>query len=143
MKLDLQKSLCRKDAKTIVSRDKKHPKIQHILQNEGSQYKVYQFQIDGDVVTDRTVKKCDYLVKAESRTDRKAYFIELKGRDIDQALKQVDSTIEMFQSELKGYKILRRIITSKVPGIQGSKARDLMRKYKELIIRCSKYEENI
>ena len=45
---------------------------------------------------------------------KKAYFIELKGSNIDEAIPQLESAEVMFRAELSGYIILYRIVCSKV-----------------------------
>ena len=58
------------------------------------------------------------------------------------AMEQIESTQEMFRSELKGYTMYFRIIASKVPAIYGSDERKVKRK-KNLIIKSSQFQDDI
>lgn len=54
------------------------------------------YQVDGTIITDGN--KCDYLVLAKQdedaqKNDWKAIFIELKGTDVEHALKQLDASM--------------------------------------------------
>lgn len=66
-------SLCSKNAKQIVSRDKGNP--QYHKANNVSNSEVTHYQIDGKVI--KTGDRCDYLLMNE--TSKTAYLIELKG----------------------------------------------------------------
>lgn len=69
-------SLCGKNAKQIVSRDKGNP--QYHKANNVSNSEVTHYQIDGEVI--KTGDRCDYLLMNE--TSKTAFLIELKGSDL-------------------------------------------------------------
>ena len=76
-------SLCSKNAKQIVSRDKGNP--QYHKANNVSNSEVTHYQIDGKVI--KTGDRCDYLLMNE--TSKTAYLIELKGSDLVKAASQL------------------------------------------------------
>jgi len=72
---------------------------------------VIQVKIDGEVCTDNTTRKCDYLIT--NKDERNEIFIELKGKNISHAIDQIEESIKMFGE----YKENRRayIVCTKVP----------------------------
>ena len=86
-------SLCGKNAKQIVSRDKGNP----------------QYQIDGEVI--KTGDRCDYLLMNE--TSKTAYLIELKGSDLVKAASQLEATENALRSQLVEYQLQYRIVANK------------------------------
>ena len=55
--------------------------------------------------------KCDYLLIDD--TCKIAYFIELKGSDLNRAIDQIENTICHIKNKLKNYEIRIRIILSR------------------------------
>ena len=47
------------------------------MNNRGKAY-VRQYKIDGDVISDPQIVKCDYLVLNDNDNEKAAFFIELK-----------------------------------------------------------------
>ena len=88
-------SLCGKNAKQIVSRDKGNP--QYHKANNVSNSEVTHYQIDGKVI--KTGDRCDYLLMNE--TSKTAYLIELKG------------TENALRSQLVEYQLQYRIVANK------------------------------
>ncbi len=70
---------------------------------------VRQYQVDGGVFPkgDSPVR-CDWLLLND--TEKRAYYIELKGSDIQKATEQIEETIQALSPELPGYTEYRRII---------------------------------
>jgi hypothetical protein len=64
---------------------------------------VERIRIDGCVIPDNTVKKCDYLVLCGGI--KKAVFVELKGTDVITAIEQLSATLdnETVKKPLKAY----------------------------------------
>ena len=91
-------SLCSKNAKQIVSRDKGNP-----------QYHKANNQIDGKVI--KTGDRCDYLLMNE--TSKTAYLIELKGSDLVKAASQLEATENALRSQLVEYQLQYRIVANK------------------------------
>ena len=87
-------SLCSKNAKQIVSRDKGNP--QYHKANNVSNSEVTHYQIDGKVI--KTGDRCDYLLMNE--TSKTAYLIELKGSDLVKAASQLEATENALRSQL-------------------------------------------
>jgi len=79
-------------------------------------------------------KKCDYLLIDD--TCRIAYFIELKGSDINQAIDQIENTICHIENKLKNYEIRIRIILSRtnITALESSK----VKKFKMYINKLNK-----
>jgi rRNA maturation protein Rpf1 len=101
------KSLCQKTAKTIVSQDSGTSCI-HIANNIERSF-VTHYKIDGEVITEGM--RCDFLLINEDK--RIAYLIELKGRDLTKAAKQLLKTEETLKYQLQSYSLRYRIIASK------------------------------
>lgn len=60
---------------------------------------------------------------------KNAYFIELKGGNIDEAVPQLEAGYQLFRSELTGYKFYFRIVPSKVRTLDLQKNK--FRKFKD------------
>ena len=101
------KSKCEKRQPIIVSGEKSK---KHIAINNDKNL-VRQFKIDNDVIKDN-IKKCDYLVLNDDK--QTAYFVELKGTDVDGAILQIENMIKKFGERLErnSYEIKRRIVFS-------------------------------
>lgn len=63
---------------------------------------VDKYKIDGYFDSDKSHKKCDYLFiyyDNNNKNNRTIIFVELKGKDIEHAIKQLDATISTFDKE--------------------------------------------
>jgi hypothetical protein len=60
--------------------------------SNGSGETVAKIKIDGCVITDKAVKKCDYLLLCTER--EKAVFVELKGNKVATAIEQLSATLD-------------------------------------------------
>ena len=100
MLLTIDKSLCEIRQKTIVSKDQRSSR-KHCARNLQQKYNVRHYKLDGK------------LISQINDTVKRAYFIELKGRHIEDAISQLESGYNLFRSELKGYEIHLRIVPSK------------------------------
>ncbi len=108
MLLTVEKSHCEERQKIIVSRDNGTSR-EHRAKNLEQKYCVRHYKLDGEVVVQQ--KCCDFLLVNDTR--RQAYFIELKGRNIDEAVPQLENAVKICRQELKGYEIYYRIVSSK------------------------------
>lgn len=81
MLLTPERTLCEKNQSVIVSKDK-GSQVQHRAINPERIYEMRHYKLDGDLV--KQEKCCDFLLVND--TKRKAYFIELKGGNIDEAV---------------------------------------------------------
>lgn len=109
MLLTKEKSLCKERQSIIVSKDKGTPRAHNAI-NEAGKNLVRHYKLDGDLVKQQ--KCCDYLLVND--TLKNAYFIELKGRNIDEAVLQLKSGAQLCKSELPNYTFYYRIVASKV-----------------------------
>ena len=124
MLLTLEKSLCEKNQAIVTSRDKGNQR-KHRAINPKREFELRQYKLDGDLV--KQEKCCDYLLLNDSR--KKAYLIELKGGNIDEAVEQLKAGEQKCKNELTGYNFFYRIVCSKARthDIKGNK----FRKFKE------------
>ena len=109
MRLTQDRSLCETHQKIIVSKDHGTSRT-HRADNTRKRYAVRQYKLDGDIISDK--KCCDFLLLNDTLKD--AYFIELKGGNVDEAIPQLESGLKEFQAELKEYPYYFRAIPSKV-----------------------------
>ena len=109
MMLTPEKSLCEPYQKTIISKDKGTPR-RHCADNPQQRYHVRHYKLDGQIASQQ--RCCDFLLTNDSL--KKAYFIELKGGNIDEAVGQLEEGYKMFHLELTGYEFCFRIVASKV-----------------------------
>lgn len=138
--LEKAQSLCSKKQKIIVSKDNKNSR-KHIAVNS-AQNLVGQYRLDGDVIKQETA--CDFLVLNDDK--KVAYFIELKGSDVNKAAKQINSSIEKLKKKLEGYTIYCRIVCTKVRtnNIKGTDYRKLKEKYhNKVLCRENELKEDI
>jgi hypothetical protein len=101
---------------------------------------VEKIKIDGGIITDKTVKKCDYLV---SCLDIKmAIFVELKGNKVMVAIEQLSATLDntAIKTAIEGYTknayavVARGALVPKVnTGIQHKQ--ESFRKWKNCILK--------
>lgn len=79
----------------------------HIGRNVDKSY-VRQYRVDKEIYgTTSREPRCDYLLLNDDK--RTAYFIELKGSDIERAIEQIDHSVSEISPSL-GYVVFRRIV---------------------------------
>lgn len=100
-------SLCDKNARQIVSQDKRN--LQYHKGNNIENAYVTHYKIDGVVIT--TGSRCDFILFNEDK--RTAYLIELKGSDLVKAAEQLAATEINLREELLGYSLQYRIVANK------------------------------
>ena len=134
-------SHCKKDQKVIVSKENQN---EHILHNNYG-YMVFQYRVDGEIVKDGKDERCDYIVEAQKISDLLAYFIELKGSDLNKALDQIEAAIYMLDDRLRGYKVLPRVVIHRAATheIQGTRYRRFKKCFPDLVVKCKRLEEVI
>lgn len=72
---------------------------------------VCKIQLDGCVLNDSSLLKCDYLfLSCETSA---AFFVELKGSDILHAIDQIEKSIEQIGKDIAATRINARIVLSK------------------------------
>jgi hypothetical protein len=82
--------------------------------NNKSHHNVAKIKIDGGLLSDLTIKKCDWLLV--NWDNGISYFIELKGCDFSKAITQIKSTLDVLLSSLCKLKVIIinvRIVTTK------------------------------
>jgi hypothetical protein len=133
------KSRCEPNQRMIVSSEKgcTH-RANNVLLSA-----VRHFQIDGDVVRDPQILKCDYLLLNDDV--KTAYFIELKGSDIQHAIEQLECTLRIFKHELFEYRALFRVVykTGSTHSVRSSAVTEWKKKHRDAVIKQSQYEEDI
>ena len=114
----------------------------HIGRNV-SGHEIRQFKIDGEVIAKNAdTARCDYLLLNDEA--KRAYYIELKGSDLEKAIQQIEATVQMFQTSLPGYTTYKRIIYfSGTTDIKGSAVQRWKAKHPTAIIRRRLYSEAI
>lgn len=125
MLLTLQNSLCEKNQAIVVSKDKGAQR-EHRVNNPQRKFDLRHYKLDGVLI--QQTKCCDFLLVNDSR--KKAYLIELKGRNIDDAVDQLEAGEEKCKAELEGYTFFYRIVCSKAKThkIQNNKFRKFREK---------------
>lgn len=112
---------CNKVVKLKEPREKRIYKLHNDTEKE-----IVVYKIDGGLINDTSVLKCDNGIYTE---DDWLFLIELKGKDLEHALEQINSTIDILlkQKNIKPKKLNVRIVVSKVniPKILESKEKKL------------------
>lgn len=101
-------SLCEKNQAIVVSRDRGAQR-EHRADNPQRKFDLRHYKLDGVLIQQTTC--CDYLLVNDSR--KKAYLIELKGENINDAVDQLEAGEQKCKEELKGYRFFYRIVCSK------------------------------
>lgn len=111
-------------SKEVVLRESGENRTYRLHNKSGKEIVVYK--IDGGLINNDDVLKCDNGIYVE---DDLLFLIELKGRDLNHALDQINSTIDILlkQSHVKIGKLNARIVVSRVsvPRITASKENKL------------------
>lgn len=99
-------------SKNVPIYEPKEKREYRLLNKKAKEIVIYK--IDGGLVKGNSCLKCDYAIYTE---DNWLFLIELKGTDIDHALKQLNSTIDILLKRpcIKVKELKIRIVLSKVP----------------------------
>ncbi|PCJ15141.1 MAG: hypothetical protein COB02_18285 [Candidatus Cloacimonadota bacterium] len=97
-----------------------------IIKNE-SRYTIRKIKVDGCLIDDVKTKKCDYLFEIEDE-DLQVFYVELKGCRVDDAIFQIEATIELLSLRHKNNKKSCYIVASSSPKV-GPKRQILMKKF--------------
>ena len=79
------------------------------IENESRSYLIKLRLIEGN-----SIRKCDYLIL--NCTAQNAYFIELKGQNLGDAVIQIESTLNSLGIRLSSFKFYCRIVQTRVIG---------------------------
>lgn len=133
-------SQCKIHQSVVVSGEK--GKCHRVENNSGSP--IYQYPIDGGIICNTNTKKCDYIVEV-TKDKPIAFIIELKGSHLNEAIQQIESTINHFKSKLQNYDIRPRIISKRVitHSVKNSEHRNFQHKYKKAICRNREYTDTV
>lgn len=101
-------SLKSKDPIIVVSENRSRFEVINTARKE-----VSKIQVDGCLI-DSKLEKCDWLIAVE-KPEKKAYYIELKGCDLDKAISQLKATIEHTKARFREFKRECYAVTSRVP----------------------------
>jgi hypothetical protein len=101
----------------------------YLLDNGRDRYLIRKVKLDGCVAVPVGNKQCDFLFSVDAQQSNRVFFVELKGGDVLQALKQINDTIDFMRLEFAGYRIDARIVSSKgVPYAESRHYKRLLRK---------------
>lgn len=121
----------------IIKCDENH--IQYVLYNKNALL-ILKCHFDGGAVKGGEIKRCDYIVSVP--TQKRIYFIELKGKSINHACEQILASIDHLSVIKNLYKVYTRIVCSSVPKISSPKELILKKQY-NLEIKSKYLEENL
>lgn len=82
------------------------------LKND-SEFQIRKVKINYCLAQSLNEKRCDYLLSADKINKPVAFFIELKGGDLIQAVKQLYDSIVYLKAEFENYIINARIVGSR------------------------------
>ena len=139
MIFEKSKSLCNVKQKIIVCEENRQKYIANNVNNN----RVFKYNIDGDILPSGSSQlRCDFLV--ENETKKNAYLIELKGKNVEHAIDQINATVRCFKAQLCGYTVFPRIVYRRnTHGVRSSKANAFRIKYPKSRIETNVIEENI
>ena len=95
--------------KTIVVRDSGNKQEYRVTNDNGKE--ICKIKVDDCLIKEG--ERCDYLIL--SCEDKSAFFVELKGHDLQKALGQIDSSLTKLITEIKEFKIYARIVLNRNP----------------------------
>lgn len=102
---------------TTASKNKiiplKENKSSLVIKNP-KEYRVNKIQVDGCLIGEGE-EKCDWLIEFDMEEVGHAYFVELKGCDLDKAVSQIESTIRKTKSVYARHEKKAFIVCSRVP----------------------------
>ncbi|AEI47495.1 hypothetical protein [Runella slithyformis] len=85
------------------------------LENPNQRW-VVKLKVDGCLIPSDSQKKCDFLFLAcEKEGGKTAYFVELKGGNLGDAIEQIQSAIEILYPKLTDFSFRCRIVQTKTP----------------------------
>jgi hypothetical protein len=101
-----------------------------LINNSGSKFSVYK--VDGCLIKENNEQKCDHLIVIHKDQHGIAYFIELKGTGLSDAINQLMNSITLLYKSINEHKIYARIVGKRVtPNIKSrrSKLDELLKKF--------------
>lgn len=101
-------SLKVKDPKIVIAENKSRFE----LSNPG-RLEVFKIQVDGCLLP-QNLEKCDWMFATE-KPHKKAYYIELKGCDLDKAISQLKSTLNHTKEKFSDFDRECFAVTTRIP----------------------------
>jgi hypothetical protein len=106
--------------------------------NNPNRKTICKVRVDNCLITDQTIKKCDFLFSIQE--DNKYYLVELKGKAIDIAIEQIVSTFDIINLKIKAaaQNYTGIIVSSAVPKAANQKFKNFQDKIyrdKKLLIK--------
>ena len=93
-----------------------------LINDSGFKFVVYK--VDSCLIKDNNEKKCDYLFIIDDKQECLAFFVELKGTGLTNAIHQILNSIDILYKSLHEHKIFARIVGKRVtPNIKSRRAR--------------------
>ena len=159
MLLDIEYALdCSKYSQVVSSENNNS----HILINDMSAT-IYQYRIDGKKANDvpkpvylsnSSNESCDFALEVILENQKtRLYVIELKGSDLNKAISQIESTINLFKTDKEKfcnfrtdqYEVYPQVIIHKVAthSLNDSVRRRIKKQFPKLVIKTIKLEESI
>lgn len=91
-------------------------------------------QIDGCIIENQSVKKCDYLfLVCDQKNEKSAFLVELKSKKLEDTFEQLLSTFEQLKEHLIGFHIYARVATTRVPRTLSPKAEKTDKQLRRLL----------
>lgn len=117
-KYDRCKNRCQKRSDSKIKCQERESS--YILENN-DRIPVIVFRVDGGVVcNEESCKKCDYIYYISNTKASTVIFIELKGSDYEEALKQIENSVKLFKEAFFGSKFYARIVCTRFPNINNN-----------------------
>lgn len=68
-------------------------------------WKCERVRIDGKILNEQYIRKCDYAFLLSDQNNKKKwlFYVELKGVDLKEAIKQLESTVKTLRDQYKDY----------------------------------------
>lgn len=93
-----------------------------LINNSGFKFAVYK--VDDCLIKDKNEQKCDHLFIVDKNQESAAYFVELKGTGLSDAINQILNSITILYKSINEHKIYARIVGRRVtPNIKSRRAK--------------------
>lgn len=134
----------KKENGSVISRNENGKKFS-LLNRERREVSV--FKVDGDLINDAGKKRCDYLFEVGSIS--KVFYVELKGRNIEDAITQLKATLsykemkERHAKQTRECHIVANCVPKAGPGTQSLKRKFITETKVQLIVNTRQHNESI
>lgn len=98
---------------TLQDKKKGSGRSKYLIENQtGQSFFVIDFEKH---IFEGSVTKCDFGVKVERESDKRIFYIELKGSDVGKGVKQLLSTLTDTEKCFQGFEKQARLVVSRFP----------------------------